>query len=81
MVNGKQIKNVDEITNQLSKIGYISNVGLSTSIYLLLKLKKPILLEGEAGVGKTELAKSLSKIFNKPLVRLSPLHRLSSLPH
>ena len=70
MVNGKQIKNVDEITNQLSKIGYISNVGLSTSIYLLLKLKKPILLEGEAGVGKTELAKSLSKIFNKPLIRL-----------
>ena len=70
MANGKQIKNVDEITNQLSKIGYISNVGLSTSIYLLLKLKKPILLEGEAGVGKTELAKSLSKIFNKPLIRL-----------
>ena len=70
MVNGKQIKNVDEITNQLSKIGYISNVGLSTSIYLLLKLKKPLLLEGEAGVGKTELAKSLSKIFNKPLIRL-----------
>ncbi len=70
MVNGKKIKNVDEITNQLSKIGYISNVGLSTSIYLLLKLKKPLLLEGEAGVGKTELAKSLSNIFNKPLIRL-----------
>ena len=70
MVNGKQIKNVDEITTQLSKIGYISNEGLSTSIYLLLKLKKPLLLEGEAGVGKTELAKSLSKIFNKPLIRL-----------
>ena len=70
MVNGKQIKNVDEITTLLSKIGYISNVGLSTSIYLLLKLKKPLLLEGEAGVGKTELAKSLSKIFNKPLIRL-----------
>ena len=70
MANGKQIKNVDEITTLLSKIGYISNVGLSTSIYLLLKLKKPLLLEGEAGVGKTELAKSLSKIFNKPLIRL-----------
>ena len=70
MANGKQIKNVDEITNQLSKIGYISNKGLSTSIYLLLKLKKPLLLEGEAGVGKTELAKSISKIFNKPLIRL-----------
>ena len=70
MVNGKQIKNVDEITTQLSKIGYISNEGLSTSIYLLLKLKKPLLLEGEAGVGKTELAKSLSKIFSRPLIRL-----------
>ena len=70
MANGKQIKNVDEITTQLSKIGYISNEGLSTSIYLLLKLKKPLLLEGEAGVGKTELSKSLSKIFNKPLIRL-----------
>ena len=52
------------------KIGYISNLGLSTSIYLLLKLKKPLLLEGEAGVGKTDLAKSLSKIFSRPLIRL-----------
>ncbi len=70
MVNEKQIKSVDEITNQLSKIGYISNIGLSTSIYLLQRLKKPLLLEGEAGVGKTDLAKSLSKIYNKPLIRL-----------
>ena len=70
MVNEKQIKSVEEITMQLSKIGYISNLGLSTSIYLLLKLKKPLLLEGEAGVGKTDLAKSLSKIFGKPLIRL-----------
>ena len=70
IMNIKQIKNVEEITSQLSEVGYISNLGLSTSIYLLLKLKKPILLEGEAGVGKTELAKSLSKIFNKPLIRL-----------
>ena len=70
MVNEKQIKSVEEITNQLSKIGYISNLGLSTSIYLSLKLKKPLLLEGEAGVGKTDLAKSLSKIFSRPLIRL-----------
>ena len=42
MVNGKQFKSVDEITNQLSKIGYISNLGLSTSIYLLLKLKNNV---------------------------------------
>ena len=70
MVNEKQIKSVEEITNQLLKIGYISNLGLSTSIYLSLKLKKPLLLEGEAGVGKTDLAKSLSKIFSRPLIRL-----------
>ena len=70
MLKIKQIKNIDTITNRLSKIGYISNIGLSTSIYLMLKLSKPLLLEGEAGVGKTDLAKSLSKIFNKPLIRL-----------
>jgi MoxR-like ATPase len=51
-------------------VGFISNVGLSTAIYLTLKLKKPILLEGEAGVGKTDLAKSLSIILDKPLIRL-----------
>jgi MoxR-like ATPase len=70
MLKIKQVKNIDTITRNLSKIGYISNIGLSTSIYLMLKLSKPLLLEGEAGVGKTDLAKSLSKIFKKPLIRL-----------
>ncbi|MDC1086724.1 MoxR family ATPase [Alphaproteobacteria bacterium] len=70
MLKIKQIKNIDIITSSLSKIGYISNIGLSTSIYLMLKLSKPLLLEGEAGVGKTDLAKSLSKVFNRPLIRL-----------
>jgi MoxR-like ATPase len=70
MLKIKQVNNIDTITSNLSKIGYISNIGLSTSIYLMLKLSKPLRLEGEAGVGKTDLAKSLSKIFNKPLIRL-----------
>jgi len=70
MLKIKQVNNIETITGNLSKIGYISNIGLSTSIYLMLKLSKPLLLEGEAGVGKTDLAKSLSKIFNKPLIRL-----------
>ena len=70
MLNIKQITNSNQITNQLSEIGYISNIALSTSIFLLLKLKKPLLLEGEAGVGKTDLAKSLSIILKKSLIRL-----------
>ena len=70
MLNINNITKKDQISESLSEVGYISNVGLSTAIYLTLKLKKPILLEGEAGVGKTDLAKSLSIILDKPLIRL-----------
>ena len=70
MLEINNITKKDQISESLSEVGYISNVGLSTAIYLTLKLKKPILLEGEAGVGKTDLAKSLSIILNKPLIRL-----------
>ena len=70
MLEINNITKKDQISENLSEVGYISNVGLSTAIYLTLKLKKPILLEGEAGVGKTDLAKSLSIILDKPLIRL-----------
>jgi MoxR-like ATPase len=70
MIEINNITTKDQISESLSEVGYISNVGLSTAIYLTLKLKKPILLEGEAGVGKTDLAKSLSIILDKPLIRL-----------
>ena len=70
MLKINDLKQKDQISASLSEVGYISNSGLSTSIYLMLKLKKPILLEGEAGVGKTDLAKSLSIILDKPLIRL-----------
>jgi len=70
MIEINNITKKDQISESLSEVGYISNVGLSTAIYLMLKLKKPILLEGEAGVGKTDLAKSLSLILDKPLIRL-----------
>ena len=70
MLKINEIIKQDQISDGLSEVGYICNIGLSTSIYLMLKLKKPILLEGEAGVGKTDLAKSLSTILDKPLIRL-----------
>lgn len=50
--------------------GYIAGEALATSVYLALKLQRPLLLEGEAGVGKTELAKVLSATLGRPLVRL-----------
>ena len=70
MIKIESLSKKEQITDALSKIGYISNIGLSTSLFLTLKLRKPLFLEGEAGVGKTELAKSLSEILKKPLIRL-----------
>jgi MoxR-like ATPase len=54
----------------LFKNDYIANRDLATIIYLSLKLRKPLFLEGEAGVGKTEVAKVLGKMMEVPLIRL-----------
>lgn len=54
----------------LEKNKYVADVGLSTSLFLALKMNKAIFLEGEPGVGKTEVAKVLSRAFNSPLIRL-----------
>lgn len=50
--------------------GYIADRGLATSIFLTLKLGKPLFLEGEPGVGKTEIAKVMSLLLNRPMIRL-----------
>jgi MoxR-like ATPase len=50
--------------------GYIADEALSTAVFLALKLQRPLFLEGEAGVGKTEIAKVLSSVLGRPLVRL-----------
>jgi MoxR-like ATPase len=54
----------------LARGGYIAGEGLATSVFLALTLERPLLLEGEAGVGKTELAKVLADVLGRPLVRL-----------
>jgi len=61
---------VDALQSALADQNYIAERGLTTAIFLALKLKKPLLLEGEAGVGKTEVAKVLSRILETELIRL-----------
>ena len=50
--------------------GYLADRGLATAVFVALRLGQPVLLEGEVGVGKTELAKALAQIFDRRLVRL-----------
>lgn len=61
---------VDTTINLLRTGGYIADRSLGTALYLSLSLNKPLLLEGEAGVGKTEIAKVLSKSLDRKLIRL-----------
>ncbi len=58
------------IQKQLAAAGYVSDRRLSTAVFLALSLNRPLFLEGEAGVGKTELAKSLATALESPLIRL-----------
>lgn len=67
---GRTFDNVDDLENALKAENYITDRGLATTLYLMLKLRKPLLLEGEAGVGKTEIAKVLSAVLGTPLIRL-----------
>lgn len=61
---------VDDVTELLQQHDYVADVGLSTGLFLALKMNKAIFLEGEPGVGKTEIAKVLSRAFSAPLIRL-----------
>jgi len=61
---------VEATTELLAEEDYITDIGLSTSLFLALKMGKAIFLEGEPGVGKTEVAKVLSRAFETPLIRL-----------
>ncbi len=63
-------ESVEDVERALAQHEYLADVGLATSIYLALTLERPLFLEGEAGVGKTEVAKVLSRWTGGPLIRL-----------
>jgi MoxR-like ATPase len=64
------MKGRDEIAERLSAAGYIADGELATAIALMQMLQRPLLLEGEAGVGKTEVAKALAAVYQTELIRL-----------
>lgn len=68
MLSGNE--RVSELQGRLASAGYIAERSLSATLLLFTELQRPLLLEGDAGVGKTEIARILSEIFDCPLIRL-----------
>jgi MoxR-like ATPase len=64
------VPDVDTLAQRLGSVDYLVDEGLATSMYLSLRLPQPLLLEGEAGVGKTEAGRSLAAVLDTPLIRL-----------
>lgn len=61
---------IDAVQTRLAEVDYVCGRGLATVIFLALKLGRPIFLEGEAGVGKTEVAKAIAALLGRRLIRL-----------
>jgi MoxR-like ATPase len=64
------VPDVEMLAQRLAAVDYLVDEGLATSMFLSLRLPQPLLLEGEAGVGKTEAGKSLAAVLDTPLIRL-----------
>ena len=58
------------LRGRLDEVGYLADDGLATALFCAVRLPQPLLLEGEAGVGKTEAAKALAAVLDTPLMRL-----------
>src|SRR5262249_7381197 len=69
-LRGMAFRTIDELETALRGADYLPDRGLSTALFLSLALEKPLLLEGEAGVGKTEAAKALASALDARLIRL-----------
>ena len=61
---------IDDVQNKLSEQGYVCSRALATVVFLSLKLGRPLFLEGEAGVGKTEIAKAMAAVLGRKLIRM-----------
>jgi MoxR-like ATPase len=66
----RALKSIEALTDALERVGYFVDRGLATAIYLAVISRRPLLLEGEAGVGKTEAAKALCAVLGAEFVRL-----------
>jgi MoxR-like ATPase len=64
------VPDIETLAQRLGAVDYLVDEGLATSLFLSLRLPQPLLLEGEAGVGKTEAAKALAQVLDTPLIRL-----------
>jgi MoxR-like ATPase len=69
---------VAELTQRLRDGGYLADRGLATTLLVSLSLRRPVLLEGEVGVGKTEVAKTLATVFGRTLIRLQCYEGIST---
>jgi len=63
-------ESVPALTAALRDVGYLADRGLATTVHVALTLDRPVLLEGEVGVGKTEIAKALAQVLGRRLIRL-----------
>jgi MoxR-like ATPase len=66
----RRVPDVPALMAALDRTDYLADIGLATALFLAVRLPQPILLEGEAGVGKTEAAKALAELLDTPLYRL-----------
>jgi MoxR-like ATPase len=65
-----ELASIDGLVQALQRVGYFADRRLATAVFLALRLQRPLLLEGEPGVGKTALAKALSEVLARSLIRL-----------
>jgi MoxR-like ATPase len=70
MMGTRGVDSIDALIEALAGVGYQAERRLATAVFLSLRLQRPLLLEGEPGVGKTELAKAMARVLGRPLIRL-----------